>query len=93
VCEAPPNNLLLLLLLASCIAATHINSFFLFFFLGLKSIIYIALFSDFVGFFFCYVENKPSGGEIPLERKRKSSQVSCSTIPKHFKLLAYELFL
>jgi hypothetical protein len=106
VCEAPPDNPLLLLLLASCIAATHINSFFLFFFLGLKSILYIALFSDFVGFFFCYVENKPSGGEIPLERERKrrslssfwsalallSSRVSCSTIPKHFKLLAYEFF-
>ncbi len=35
---------------------------FFFFFLGLKSILYIPPFSDFVGFFFCYVENKPSGG-------------------------------
>jgi hypothetical protein len=39
----------------------RLGSFF-FFFLGLKSILYIALFSDFVGIFFCYVENKPSGG-------------------------------
>jgi hypothetical protein len=37
----------------------------------LKSILYIALLSDFVGFYFFNVENKPSGGEIPSERERK----------------------
>jgi hypothetical protein len=103
VCEAPPDNPLLL---ASCNVATHINSFFLFFFLGLKSIFYIAFFSDFVGFFFSLCRKQTNGGEIPLERERKkrsllsfwsalallSSRVSCSTIPKHLKLLAYECF-
>jgi hypothetical protein len=37
----------------------------------LKSILYIALLSDLVGFYFFYVENNPSGGEIPSEKERK----------------------
>ncbi len=65
VCEAPPDNPLLLLLLASCIAATHINSFS-FSFLPSFFLYCITLLFDFVGFNFCYVENKLSGGEIPL---------------------------
>jgi hypothetical protein len=52
--------------------------FFSFFSLGLKSILYIVLFFDFVGFFFCYVENKPNGGEIPSERKRKRINSLCA---------------
>jgi cellulose synthase/poly-beta-1,6-N-acetylglucosamine synthase-like glycosyltransferase len=55
-----------------------VGFFFSFFFLGLKSILYIALFFNFVGFFFCYVENKPSGGEIPLERERKRRNSLCA---------------
>ncbi len=53
-------------------------SFLLSFFLGLKSILYIALLSNFVGFFFCYVENKPNGGEIPSERERKRRNSLCA---------------
>jgi hypothetical protein len=67
VCETPPDNPLLLLLLASCIVATHINSFYLSFFPSFFPYC-IVLFFDFVGFFFNYVENIPSGGEIPSER-------------------------
>ncbi len=56
VCEAPPDNPLLItnfLILKQVLQIEGWVLFlFFFFFLGLKSILYIALFFNFVGFFF-----------------------------------------
>jgi hypothetical protein len=57
LCEAPPDNPLLITDFLILEQVLQIEGWvFFFFFLGLKSILYIALFSNFVGFFFPWVE-------------------------------------